>query len=257
MSIDSLADWFQTSLGQYVLAREHQHLDEVVADIFGFNAMQVGLARYDFLRASRIPLRFALGREGPVRLVAEPSELPVATQSMDLVILAHVLEFSREPHQILREVDRVMMPEGRLIITGFNPWSLWGLRQAFDIGRREYPWRGNFISLTRMKDWLALLGFDVSSGRLCCYVPPIRTEQWLQRVRFMEQAGDRWWGIAGGVYILQAIKRVLGMRLITPSWERTTAKKAMAPVAKKTAELARAESSAGNVIRLRRKRLPF
>jgi SAM-dependent methyltransferase len=249
---DKFSQWFTSPLGAYVLEREQQYCDEVVADIFGFNAMQIGLTQYDFLRASRIPLRFSLGPEPDARLRALEQALPVATQSMDLVVLPHVLEFSDEPHQILREVDRVMMPEGRIVIIGFNPWSLWGLRQTFSFERESYPWCGHFISLIRLKDWLALLGFDVSAGRLCCYAPPFSKQKWLERFHFMEPAGDRWWGIAGGIYMVQGIKRVQGMRLITPKWKPSPATaKRMAPAAQRAARVSARVPD--NVVPLRRK----
>ena len=254
MSTGNLYEWLQSPLGKYVLEREQQYLDEAVVDIFGFNAMQLGLGQCAFLRTSRIPLRFTVAPDGGANISALGEELPIATQSMDLVVLPHVLEFAAEPHQILREVDRVMMPEGRVIITGFNPWSLWGLRQALDLSRRDYPWCGTFISLVRMKDWLALLGFDVSAGKLGCYIPPVRSEKWRRRFGFMEPAGDRWWGVAGGVYMLQAIKRVRGMRLIMPKWETRAAEKAMAPLTGKAAGMMRGEGAADNVIELRGKK---
>ena len=246
MSTASIAEWYDTPLGRYVLAREQEYFDAEVTDIFGYNAIQIGLPEVDFLRTSRIPLRLSIAAEAGADVIASPAEIPLASQSVDLAILPHVLEFSREPHQILREVDRVMMPEGRVIICGFNPWSLWGLRQALTWSRDEVPWSGSFISLTRMKDWLALLGFDVSAGRLCCYAPPFAKEPWLERCRGFETAGDRWWGIAGGVYLLQAIKRVHGMRLILPKWEAV-------PVASVTrvAPMRRQPGvTSGNVVRL-------
>jgi SAM-dependent methyltransferase len=256
MARGTLNDWFATPLGAYVLAREQGFCDEVVADIFGFNALQLGNAQIDFLRTSRMPLRFTVGTEPPAQVRARSGSLPVATQSMDLVLLAHVLEFAADPHQILREVDRVMMPEGRLIVIGFNPWSMWGLRQA--LGRRgeEHPWCGDFISMVRLKDWLALLGFDVSAGRLACYAPPLANERWLGRFSFMEAAGDRWWGIAGGVYMMQAIKRVQGMRLITPRWkERRIADKAVAPLSRRSGNGQAAQPNVpSNVIALPRKK---
>src|SRR5258707_1353945 len=133
--------------------------------------------------------------------------------------MAAVLQFAAEPPAVLREVDRVMMPEGRLIIVGFNPWSLWGLRSAVGPSRESYPWNGRFVSLLRVKDWLALLGFDVSAGRLTGYAPPFDSEKLRSRFGFMEPAGDRWWAVGGAVYMLQAIKRVRGMRLLTPAWQ--------------------------------------
>lgn len=246
----TLAEWFQTPLGAYVMAREQAYFDEVAADIFGFNAMQFGLPTHDFLRTNRMPFKFNVAPESGGTLRAAGEALPVATQSMDLVVLPHVLEFAAEPHQILREVDRVMMPEGRLIIVGFNPWSLWGLRQAFNFREDSLPWNGRFISLVRLKDWLSLLGFDVSAGRLACYSPPFVAEKWLTRFDFIEHAGDRWWGVAGGVYMLQAIKRVQGMRLITPKWATRPARPSMAQAAQRAARVS--TGLPDNVIPLRK-----
>jgi hypothetical protein len=87
-----------------------------------------------------------------------------------------------------------------------------------------------------VKDWLALLGFEVSGGRLDAYVPPVALEKWLRRFEFFERAGDRWWPIAGGVYYLRATKRVAGMRVITPAWTRRVRKKALASVARQAKE---------------------
>jgi SAM-dependent methyltransferase len=251
----SLSSWFDTPLGAYVLEREQAYFDEAVADIFGFNALQLGLSEQDFLRANRMPLRLKVGPGEGADVRCAGEMLPIATQSMDLVVLAHVLEFARDPHALLREVDRVMMPEGRVIITGFNPWSLWGLRQVFAERGDPYPWRGHFISLVRLKDWLQLLGFDVSAGRLGCYAPPFRNPKWLERFSFMEAAGDRWWGLAGGVYMVQAIKRVVGMRLITPKWNANVSTQGRVVTA--TQRAART-AVPNNVVQLRtRKRQPL
>lgn len=216
---NSLAEWLNTPQGQYLLAREQGYFDHSVADIFGFNALQLGLPQHDFLRASRMPLRFTAASEAGAEVLLELEELPFESGSVDLALLPHVLEFHRNPHQILREVERVLRPEGHVIISGFNPRSLWGLRRTFR-PRTGYPWCGDFIALSRLKDWLALLGFEVVGGRFSCYAPPMISPKWLQRLHFMEPAGDRWWAVCGGVYHLQAIKRVPGMRLIKPQWNK-------------------------------------
>lgn len=215
MSNHGLIHWFETPLGAYLVEREQAYFDGVVADIFGFNAAQLGLPERDFLRASRIPLRTTLGLAGPVGVRAPMTDLPFATQSLDLLVLPHVLEFNGAPHRILREAERVLMPEGHLLISAFNPWSLWGLRRKL-APRAVPPWSGRFISLPRLKDWLELLGFEVAGGRFCCFVPPFG--RWLERARFMDAAGDRWWAMAGGVYLLDSVKRVQGMRVIRPNW---------------------------------------
>lgn len=229
MSTSSAADWFATPLGADLLAREQAWYDETVSNIFGFNALQLGLVQFDFLRACRIPLRAAIGTGPGVRVVADPHFLPVASQSIDLLLLPHVLEFAADPHQILREVERVLMPEGHLVISGFNPLSLWGVKRVLSRAHGAYPWNGRFISLVRMKDWLSLLNFEMTGGRMCCYAPPFAGSRWRERFAFMEKAGDRWWPLGGGVYFLVAKKRVPGMRLILPSWnERLAARRRLA-----------------------------
>lgn len=232
----SFDDWFNTPLGRYLAENEQAYFDREVADIFGFNAIQLGLPQFDFLRSNRMPLRICAAQTESVSLRADLAHLPVASQSVDLLLMPHVLEFSGHPHQILREAERVLMPEGQLIVAGFNPRSLWGFSSWSDKSG-DYPWCGDFIALTRLKDWLALLGFEVLSGKMCCYVPPCGTEHWLRRFGFMEPAGDRWWAMGGGVYFLRAIKRVHGMHVIMPKWrERLAAQKALAPAAQKILE---------------------
>lgn len=240
MSIDMMPGttdhWFETPLGRYLLTRDQDYFDRTVADIFGYNAFQLGMIEHDLLRASRIPLRVRVDVSGAVEIRADFRDLPIASNSADLVLVPHVLEFSEHPHQILREAARVLLPEGHVVIACFNPWSLWGFRRVFN-SRSEYPWRGRFINLPRLKDWLALLGFEITGGQMSCYAPPCVQQKWLDRFGFMEKAGDRWWPMAGGVYFLQAVKRVRGMRLIMPRWsERLVPKKNLAAVPKKTCE---------------------
>lgn len=150
--------------------------------------------------------------------------LPFDAASLDLVVLPHALELAADPHRTLREVDRVLVPDGRVIVIGFNPRSLWGLRQkggraarALGIGRRRelfLPRAGEFIAPRRLRDWLSLLSFEVESGRYGCYVPPFRNAGWVHRTAWMEQAGDRWWPVFGSLYYMVAVKRVRGMRLV-------------------------------------------
>ena len=208
-----LEEWLETPVGSYLLEREYAWFDQSVGDVFGYHALQLGLPSMDLLRTSRMQLRLKCGADVKVDYL----NLPFDTGSIDLAVLPHLLEFSCNPHQILREVERVMRPEGRIMLSGFNPFSLWGIRRLATQSVSP-PWCGNFIALSRLKDWLALLGFEVAAGKLCCYVPPFDQEKWLCRFKFMEKAGDRWWPISGGVYFLVAIKRVRGVRLIMPNW---------------------------------------
>jgi SAM-dependent methyltransferase len=218
--------WLQSPPGRYVLGWEQKCFDRIVADIFGFHALQIGLPQINTLVENRMPLQALLlhsndSREYAARfnwhlIEGNTSELPFANESLDLVVLPHVLEFATDPHQILREIDRVLRPEGRLIISGFNPASLWGARQYLSrlIGNPYLPRDGQFISLIRIKDWLKLLNFSLDRGHFGCYKLPLQGQSSMGRMAFLESMGNRWWPIFGAVFLVSAIKRQQGMRLI-------------------------------------------
>lgn len=234
MSIPGLDAWLDTPQGRYVMAWERSKVDAMVADVFGYNALQLGLPQIELLAQNRIPLRQVAGDSGRVDALCDLRQLPFAASSIDLVVLPHILEFHADPHQILREVERVLIPEGQLVIAGFNPLSLWGLRRQLPNQAQAFPWNGDYISVLRLKDWLKLLGFELERGNFGCYAPPFVQEHWLRRWHFMEAAGDRWWGFAGGIYLLRAVKRVPGMRLVLPAWkQQKTRRKALSAVTQK------------------------
>jgi SAM-dependent methyltransferase len=244
--------WTDSPPGRYVLEWEQTQLDRVVSDVFGYHALQLGLPQLDALRENRMPCRglvldaasgasapYAFPRglthtgirdgssHGPAGLPAPAGrsavwcdllDLPFEAQSVDLIVMPHTLEFTSDPHRLLREAERVLMPEGQLIILGFNSLSLWGARQSVGkmTGRPFVPAAVDLIAFTRLKDWIKLLGFDLERGRFGCYRPPLASDQWLARYGFMEAAGDRWWPIFGATYMIKAIKRVRGMRLVGP-----------------------------------------
>jgi SAM-dependent methyltransferase len=235
-----LVRWLATAPGRYLLAWEQERMDQTVADVFGFHALQLGLPELDTLRANRMPDRWCASDQRPpaepmpeaaepapiapaaVRLLCDFDALPFPNQSLDLIVLPHTLELSRDPHVTLREVERVLRPEGRIVILGFNPASLWGLRQRAGRLRQRLggtsrlflPQSGEFIGYRRVRDWLRLLSFEVEGGRFGCYRPALRSQRWLDRFRWMEHGGDRWWPVFGALYLLVAVKRVRGMRLV-------------------------------------------
>jgi len=224
-SIVELADWLQTPAGRYLLAWEQQRLDAAVADRFGFHALQLGLPELEALRANRMPQRWLAqdGQEQPlaarVVLRCDFDALPFPSNSLDLIVLPHTLELARDPHQTLREVERVLRPDGRVVINGFNPASAWGLRQNLGRllgGRRRLfmPRTGEYIGYWRLRDWLRLLSFEVEAAQFGGYRPPLRSDKWLERWSWIERIGARWWPVLGAVYFVVAVKRVHGMRLV-------------------------------------------
>ncbi len=221
-------------------AKESALYDHAVSDLFGFNALQVGGLHTDLLENSRMPNRYKaqapssevlFAQDLHADLVCTDDFLPFAEMSLDLLLLPHRLEFSERPHQTLREAARVMMPDGHLIISGFNPLSAWGacafLKKLFS-KQVHYPWQGNFIGLNRLKDWLALLGFEVLSVQSCCHVPPVESLAWHKRMRFMDSLGRHAWSGFGGVYFIVAKKRVPGMTPIRPNWKQAASSNILA-----------------------------
>ena len=243
--IIDLTDWLTTPPGEYLLAWEHAQFNEAVSDIFGYHALQLGLPELDTLQTNRMPHQWLALQSAPpaadtsnettlkssssrprAALMTDSCALPFAENSLDLVVLPHTLEQSHDPHASLREVERVLVPEGRVVISGLNPASLWGMRQSRGHFYRRLgyddmflPELGEFIGYWRLRDWLRLLSFEVESARFGCYRPALTNEKWLARFDWMDQAGKRWWPIFGAVYFVVAVKRVRGMRLLEPAWK--------------------------------------
>ena len=245
-----------TPPGQYVLGWEQGRFDEAVADVFGYHALQLGLPELPGLQNNRIPHRWLANGTGftPMAADVDPNEkpaqptlvtdfaaLPFAENSLDLLLLPHALELSPDPHATLREVQRVLVPEGRVVISGLNPMSLWGFRQSRTRLLHRLGWAddylpevGDAIGYLRLRDWLRLLSFEVELVQFGCYRPAVRSAAWLDRLRWMDRAGQRYWPIFGSIYFVVAVKRVRGMRLLGPSWKVPKAlAKAPVPVANK------------------------
>ncbi len=232
-----MQDWLQTPPGRYLLGWEQAAFDAAVADVFGYHAVQLGLQGLDGLRACRIQHQWLAVAEphlptgGAVpSLVHDFSALPYAENSLDLVLLPHAMELSPDPHATLREVERVLVPEGRAVFCGFNAASLWGLRQRrarlyrkLGLGRLYLPSEGEFLGYWRLRDWLRLLSFEVESVRFGCYRPAVDSEALLARFGWMEGLGERCWPILGAVYFVVAVKRVRGMRLLEARWKPSRA----------------------------------
>jgi SAM-dependent methyltransferase len=225
--IIGLHDWLVTPPGAYLLAWEQQQMDVAVGNAFGFHALQLGLPELSALANNRMPHRW-LATEIPhpqASLVSHFGALPFPANSLDLVVLPHTLELTADPHAALREVERVLVPEGRVVICGLNPMSLWGLRQRrgdlyrrFGLDGMFLPDAGEFIGYRRLRDWLRLLGLEVESSEFGCYRPALDSEGWLARFSWMDSLGARWWPILGAVYCVVAVKRVFSTTLINPRW---------------------------------------
>lgn len=209
-----LLDWFSSSAGERLLAAERRVLDDITPCIFGYHAAQVCAVRPDsLLGESRILNRVLVGTaddagvEG-VGVIASPHRLPFAGDSLDLLVLHHGLDFEDDPHQVLREAARTVIPGGALVVVGFNPWSLFGLLRWFHVGEPGAPWFARCISPQRVSDWLNLLDFRVDGLESGYYLPPLHGDAAVQRLAWLDYLGARWWPQHGMFYVLVARKSV-------------------------------------------------
>lgn len=255
MSTTSPYHWFHTPPGRYTLAWEQSQFDAALADVFGYHAVQLGLPALDTLVANRMPHRWyaelggGLQDEAPAvtaslpgasgaapapvaarwktALVTDSTALPFPEASVDLVVLPHTLEFSADPHATLREVQRVLVHEGRVAISGLNPASLWGWRQyrahvyrSLGSGSLYLPDGCEFIGHWRLRDWLRLLEFELESVAFGCYRPAVRSAGALARFEWMDRMGARWWPVLGAAYVAVAVKRAQGAKLVGATWKK-------------------------------------
>jgi SAM-dependent methyltransferase len=208
------------------LRQEREAMAAIAPRLFGYQLVQLGHLGPDLDYLSACPIRsrtvISATLDPPCaapRVQGIAEQLPIAADSADAVVMPHTLDLARDPPQVLREVERVLIPEGRLVLTGFNPWSLWGVRRA--LGRRSSPpWSCHFISYPRLHDWLALLGFSVERTDVLMFRPPIAHPALVERLAFLDRHGQRLWPMLAGVYVVEAIKRVSTLTPITLPWRR-------------------------------------
>ena len=228
-----LQEWFESNLGDSLAAQEALCFQQLIAAMFGYHVIQVGHLRQreDLLQVSpaRNRVIMGIGPDGDgADLQADPCYLPFAGDSVDGILLPHTLDFSMDPHQLLREVERVLIPEGKVLLSGFNPWSQWGVWRLLRLRSAALPWCGHFFSSRRVLDWLALLGFDLLEIRYLNFRPPLQSHGVMQKLQFMERIGERVYPKFGGVYIILAVKREVTMTPIRPRW---SVKKSVIPTA--------------------------
>jgi SAM-dependent methyltransferase len=219
----ALDDWFSSELGKLLLRRETDMLAARLERLFGYYLLQLSaLADTDLSAASKIrhQFQFATSPDKPGRsgAVAQFEALPLESDSIDVVLLHHVLEFSRHPHRILREAHRVLLPQGHLVLVCINPWSLFGLRTRVLGSYRNSPWRGHMISARRMMDWLSLLDMRVTDVHQVFHELPIQAPAVLGKLAPLWDHAARHSLPFGGVYVIEARKQRVGITPLKPKW---------------------------------------
>jgi ubiquinone/menaquinone biosynthesis C-methylase UbiE len=206
--------WFHSFAGQKVLNEEKRQLDSLLANLFGYYLAQIGsTGEIDISSGSRISQRFVLSCSEPKyvsqsHVICQPESLPLASDHIDLMVLPHVLEYAADPHEVLREVDRILIPEGHVVILGFNPFSMAGLRKIVEFRDQQFPWNGHFFSMSRITDWLTLLGFDIIQHHTFYH-------EWLpiKKLTFVRSFNK-----FGNLYVILAKKRISTLTPFKPRW---------------------------------------
>ncbi len=207
-----LETWYRSERGAYLRRQLQAEIDRRLETAFGYHILQVGPVQcgplFGECRIRHRVLSAAQPGEG-IGLICDSTELPLESDSVDVIIAHHSLEFTEHPHQVLRELQRVLTPQGQLLLTGWNPHSLHGIATRLRRMRRRSAWRGHRpVSSSRLTDWLNLLGFEVEDSSYLYSLPPLGSG----RLRRMMERCDQWCAQhslpIGGFYLLRAVKQV-------------------------------------------------
>jgi SAM-dependent methyltransferase len=223
--LERFDSWLQKSPGKELAELEAGAILELVPARYYPVAVQLGASSTRLLEQINGGRRLTVigpgERTGIGQVASDFVALPFGQRSIDLALLPHTLDLVDDPHALLRELTQAMVPDGHVVVIGFQPFSLWGLRKWIRIPGEKAPWSGHFFSTARIQDWLSLMGFRVRAGRMLMYRPPVSRPQLFERLRFMEKAGDRWWPMLGAVYMIHAQLETLRMVPTAPARQRS------------------------------------
>lgn len=211
--------WYETALGYSVMSAVKAELNKILPQVFGQYFLQIGMPEPDhWLEACPARKHLVMGVGDCTDLVdfcGELSAIPLQNESVDAVFLPHTMEFAPQPQALIAEVDRILLPEGRLLVLGFNPWSLWRLGKSFNVDDGG-PWAGQWRRSMTARRLLEAQGFATESVISFYYRPPVPSANHLQKLHFLESVGRAVWPYPGGLYLIVAKKKVAQMMPIKP-----------------------------------------
>ncbi len=228
--------WIYHPHGRYLLEAERKALTALLPRYFGYHLLQLGgPIHFDLLETSLINHHIRLADEvtpgfNGSSVEAEFDELPFLPDSIDLVVMPHTLDRLQNPLSLLKSVYDVLIPEGHLIILGYNTWSLWHLAK---IWRRHDALlqRAQFHGAGQVRRWLNHTGFQIVYHKSVAHRPPVSSERWLKRFLFLEPMGQLLWPHLGAVHLIVAQKRVVPFTAI-----RACIKKSVVPIGEHVTE---------------------
>lgn len=218
--------WLTTPLGESLLAQEARVVEEALDGIFGEELVQLGhwgepgaFLRYSRTQRAWLVAEESLDGEDFRRFaIGQLHQLPIQDDSVDAVLLPHTLDYSDRPHAILREADRILRSDGHLIVLGFRPGGLWGLRRLIP-GAGMPPGADHVVSDRRLRDWLQLLNMRIQHSTGYFFRWPLPTLKGQASPKW-ENRGRRWWPEVSACYLLTAQKRVMPLTRVRPVWRK-------------------------------------
>lgn len=218
----NLQNWYHTPLGRSLATAVSNQMDALLPRLFGYHLLQIGLPdQIAWTISSPIKHKIFLSTRSIAEehsLVASEDLLPIANDSIDVLILPHTLELAENPYQVLGEMQRVLVNNGHAIIVGFNPISMWGIWKKLRFRRKQAPWDGNYMSALSVRRQSANLGMQLKSVRNIFYRPPVSKSIWLNRLLFLETFGRLAWSYPGAAYVMLLQKQETTLMPIKPLW---------------------------------------
>ncbi len=229
-----IGQWFQSPQGREVWQVEREHVEPIISRLFGYHILQIGChEEYSLIDNSPAGHKIQFSpswRSGSQQAVADNEELPLANDSMDVVVLHHALDFTEDNHRLLREATRVLRPGGQMLIVGFNPVSYWGFWRIFK-RKIHVPWRARFISRRRLTDWLHLLDLKIDRVSYGLHFSPLKYSRLLKHAARFERLGNRLSSPLGGAYFVLCVKQVATITPIVPRWQAIPSRATVIPAA--------------------------
>ncbi len=217
----SIDEWYGSETGQYLFNQVEEIVGPLLATTFGYYSLQIGCAGLAgaLQRSCRIKHQFTLDDlAAGADVKANPSMLPVANDSVDLVILMHHLSNTQHPHAVLREAFRILIPEGKLVIIDFNPLSLWGLRYLFQFWLERVPFNGHYYTARRIDDWMQLLGFDQQMHSRVGYLPPLQKPSITRHLSWLEKGTKNCLPLLGALNLMVYTKNISPLTPVRHRW---------------------------------------
>jgi len=227
-ALEEWNSWLTEPAGKDLLALEREYLTRHLSILFGRHALLIGVPKQiDFLSVCdfhypALMSYLTLKENALSAFQSDLTELPIASGSIDLVIIPHILEYAAQPHRLFNEACRIVKPEGHIAILGFNPRGLWGIRKIFTQSKQS-PWGANFLPRERIKKWLRLAEFSLLKQDMLLFRPPLPEKQYFNQLKFLEFVGKKLYKPLGGVYFILAQAKVIPLTPIRLKWKQKLA----------------------------------